>query len=130
MTLRKLALAGAAALAALAFNAAAEPPGGHPGGTPGIWGEDWGSHGDRDWQDRHGAWHQDHDRYWHPQYRDRNFIDADTIFRMLRKRHYSQFEGAPFWYHGHYIVRSYDRRGNVVMIEVNPYTGMYVGVLD
>jgi len=133
MALRKLALAGAAMLAALAMSATAAPPGGHhggPGGPGGVWGEDWSGHGDRDWRDRHGAWHGDHDRYWRSEFRNRGFMDADAIFRMLRRHNYTAFEGAPFWYHGRYIVRSYDRRGNVVMIEVNPYTGLYIGVLD
>lgn len=130
MKLRSLALAGAAALAAFAFSACAEPPHGHGGPAAGVWQEDWNGHGDRDWHDAKGGWHQDHDRYWRDQYHDRGFVDADKIFRILRGRHYTQFEGRPFWFHGRYIVRSYDRRGNVVMIEVNPYTGAYIGILD
>lgn len=128
MKLRTLILAGAAALAVSAIGANAAPP--HHGKAPGVWHEDWSGHGDREWQDRRGGWHQDRDRYWRPHYADRGFVEHDRVFLMLKKRHYTQFEGTPFWFHGRYLVRTYDRRGNIVMIEVNPYTGAFIGVVD
>ena len=134
MQFRKFLLTAAGAMAAMALAAAAEPPGpghhGHGWQNPGPWSQDWSGHGDYDWQDNHGSWHNDHDRYWRHTYHDRMFVEDDVIFRTLRHRHYMQFEGRPFWFHGRFLVRSYDRRGNVVMIEVNPYTGAYIGLVD
>lgn len=132
MKLRTI-LAGAAALAAAGAIALAQPAGAprhHGGPSPDVWQQDWAGHGERDWQDKRGGWHSDRDRYWNQKYRDRTYVDHDVVFRALKKRHFSQFEGQPFWFHGRYLVRSYDRRGRLVMIEVNPYTGAYVGVLD
>ena len=129
MKIRTLALAGAAALAALAIGANADPPHGHGGYGGGFWQEDWGGHGDRDWHDQQGGWHQDHNRYWRSQYGDRAFIDDERVFFVLRQRHYTDFEGQPFWFHGRYLVRTHNRHGRLVIIEVNPYTGAYIGVV-
>jgi hypothetical protein len=128
MKLRTL-LAGVAALAAAAFIAPAAPPH-HGGQSPGVWQQDWSGHGEREWQDKRGGWHNDRDRYWRQSYRDRTFVDDEIVLRGLKRHHYTQFEGRPFWFHGRYLVKSFDRRGNVIMIEVNPYTGAYVGILD
>ncbi len=57
---------------------------------------------------------------------DRRFADRDRIFWMLRDRHI-RFAGDPFFLHSRYVVRSYDRFGRVVFVEVNPYTGGFIG---
>ena len=140
MKFRKFLLTAAGAAAALAMAAVAQPPGPPPGPPgpphgmgwqhPGPWSQDWTGHGDYDWQDNHGSWHNDHDRYWRHSYHDRVFVDDDVVFNILRHRHYTEFEGRPFWFHGRFIVRTHDRWGRLVMIEVNPYTGAYIGILD
>ena len=35
--------------------------------------------------------------------------------------------GDPYFYRGHYVVRSYNRFGHVVFVEINPYTGGFIG---
>jgi hypothetical protein len=64
--------------------------------------------GDRDWR----GYDRDHHQYW----------DHDG-YRGWRYRH-AHYYGRPFWYHGRYVVRSYDRFGRVSFIEVGPYSSV------
>jgi hypothetical protein len=48
------------------------------------------------------------------------------IYDTLRFRHYRGF-GDPYFVRGHYVVRSFDRFGRTVFVEVNPYTGAFIG---
>jgi hypothetical protein len=68
-----------------------------------------------------------HDRYWRPEYR--GFVAQDRVFSALRGRGYARFNGAPYWFQGRYVVRSFDRYGRPIFIEINPYTGDFVGVV-
>ena len=69
-----------------------------------------------------------HDRYWRSEYRH-GYVDRARIFFGLRQHHYSRFIGDPYWFDGRYVVRTYDRRGHVVIVEVDPYTGDFLGVI-
>jgi hypothetical protein len=78
--------------------------------------------------DRDGYMNQrGHDRYWHQGYR--GYVGHDVVFRGLRSHGYNRWAGDPYWYQGRYVVRSYDRFGRVVFVEVNPYTGGFVGAV-
>ncbi|MEI9932735.1 MAG: hypothetical protein WDM89_19930 [Rhizomicrobium sp.] len=66
-----------------------------------------------------------HDRYWKPGYR--NYVARDRVFVALRNRGYVRFVGDPYFYHDRYVVRSYNRFGKIVFVEVNPYTGGFIG---
>lgn len=68
-----------------------------------------------------------HDRYWHEGYR--GFVGRDIVFGTLRAHHYYRWAGDPYWFQGRYVIRTYDRFGHVVIVEINPYTGAYIGVL-
>jgi hypothetical protein len=68
-----------------------------------------------------------HDRYWRQDYR--GYADRDVVFRSLRANHFYRWQGDPFWFQGRYVMRTYDRFGQVVLVEVNPYTGGFVGVI-
>ena len=70
------------------------------------------------------------DRYDHRHWRHehRRFADRDAIFRSLRF-HHIRYVGEPYFVRGHYVVRSYDRFGQVKFIEINPYTGGVIGVI-
>ena len=70
-----------------------------------------------------------HDRYWRQEYREHRYVDRDRVFMELRRHHYNRFVGEPYWYQGRYVVRSYDRSGHIVFVEVNPYTGGFLGVI-
>lgn len=73
---------------------------------------------DRDGRDDRGGWeHRDHRRY----------ISNDRVYRELRWRGFRHVS-APYFYRGHYVVRAYDRRGRIVFVRVNPYTGNYLGI--
>ena len=66
-----------------------------------------------------------HDRYWKPGFRA--YIGHDRVFFNLRHRGYVRFVGNPYFYRGRYVVRSYNRFGRVVFVEINPYTGGFIG---
>ncbi|GAA0548000.1 hypothetical protein FHS83_000939 [Rhizomicrobium palustre] len=88
----------------------------------------WRGRADWHWRDDHGRWHGDRDRYW--RYGYRGYIsDRDIYYRSLRAHGYYRWDGAPYWYQGRYVVRSYDRWGRVVFVEMNPYTGGFLGVI-
>jgi len=142
----KLLLTAIAAAMLTTTGALADPD--HDRNGPPGWGEHhdrdgWRDHGrdhdrgrDRDdwrgreawhWRDDRGGWHGDHDRYWRPNYR--GYAERDVYFRSLRGHGYYRWDGAPYWYQGRYVVRSYDRWGRAVFVEMNPYTGGFVGVV-
>ena len=78
----------------------------------------------RDWRgERHGVWR---DPYYWSGY-GHGYVGHDRVFMGLRSHNYNRFIGNPYWYHGRYVVRTYDRWGNVVFVEVNPYTGGFIG---
>ncbi len=79
---------------------------------------------DRSWAEHHDH-HGNHDRYWRPGYH--GYAGRDHIFVELRRHQYSRFSGDPHFYRGHYVVRSYNRFGHVVFVEINPYTGGFIG---
>lgn len=140
MQRRKFFLMAAATLAA-ATGALAEPPHGGPGGPGGHGGpggpggdhhdghDDWRGRDAWHWRDERGGWHSDHDRYWRSSYGKRRYVGRDRVFLELRRRHYTRFVGDPYWYQGRYVVRAYDRSGSVVMVEVDPYTAGFLGVI-
>ncbi len=89
--------------------------------------DDWHDRGGHHDMDRHGDRRGgDHDRYWREEFRDRHFVDRDRVFFEMRRHHYDRFDGDPYWYQGRYVVRTF-RHGHVVYVEVNPYTGGFIG---
>jgi hypothetical protein len=86
-----------------------------PGPVPAIMGQQMG----------HGG----HDRYWRNDFGNRGFIGRDRIFFELRRHNFNRFVGDPYWFQGRFVVKTYDRFGHVVFVEVNPYTGAYIGVV-
>jgi hypothetical protein len=80
------------------------------------------------WQDNRGGWHRDHDRYWQPNFRG-GFVPRDRLFFVLRQHSFNRFDGDPYWFRGHFVVRTFDRRGRPVMVELNPYTGEFMGII-
>ncbi|MBV9540102.1 MAG: hypothetical protein JO167_02450 [Alphaproteobacteria bacterium] len=69
--------------------------------------------------------------YFHSYYGPRHeramrVVDHRVVFDTLRF-HRIRYVGNPYFVRGHYVVRSYDRFGRVVFVEVNPYTGRFIG---
>lgn len=60
--------------------------------------------------------------------RDRRVVDRRVIFDGLRARHI-RYSGDPYFVGGHYVVRSFDRFGRVSYVEINPYTGGFIGFI-
>jgi hypothetical protein len=74
-----------------------------------------------------GARIRDRDRYWQPRYH--GYVPHDRVYGALRGHGYRRWDGDPYWYRGHYVVHTYDRRGRAVFVEVNPYTADFIGVI-
>jgi len=104
----------------------ADPP--HDRHPPAMGMSMHGPANDRSWRDDRGTVHNDHDRYWRQGYRG-YVTDHNVFFKALRSHGYSRWDGSPYWYQGRYVVRSYDRSGRAVFVELNPYTGGYIGVV-
>jgi len=68
-----------------------------------------------------------HDRYWRDGYR--GYVHNDVVFRGLRTHGFVRWAGNPYWFQGRYVVRTFDRFGHVTFVEVNPYTGGFIGVI-
>jgi hypothetical protein len=57
---------------------------------------------------------------------DRRIVDRDRVFASLRLHHY-RWLGDPYFVRGHYVVRVAGRFGHPLLIEVDPYTGAFIG---
>lgn len=75
-------------------------------------------------------WDHRHDRFDHrPVVRHevhRPYVERVRVYDTLRFRHYRGI-GDPYFVRGHYVVRSLNRHGRTVFVEVNPYTGAFIG---
>lgn len=89
------------------------------------WAERHDRDGYRDRDFRGGRDFRGHDRYWRDGYRD--YAHRDMFYRSLRAHRYYRWSGEPYWFNGRYVIRTYDRRGRVVFVEMNPYTGGFIG---
>lgn len=86
----------------------------------------WGERHDRDgYMDR--GWRGGHDRYWRHGYN--SYAHRDVFYRNLRHHNYTRWAGDPYWFQGRYVIRTYDRWGRLVFVEMNPYTGDVMGVV-
>ncbi len=65
-----------------------------------------------------------HDRYWQPGFK--NHVPHDRVFRDLRRHRYTRFDGVPHFVDGRYVVKTW-RGKHAVFVEVNPYTGAFIG---
>ena len=135
MNIRQILLTAAAA-AILTTTGAVARDRDHDGRPDNSWAEhhdgdgyrdDWRGHQAWHWRDDRGGWHADHDRYWRVGYG--RYLTGDVFYRSLRAHNYYRWDGAPYWYRGYFVVRTYDRFGHPVFVELNPYTGGFIGVV-
>lgn len=56
----------------------------------------------------------------------RPYVERVRVYDTLRLRHYRGI-GEPVFLHGHYVVRSINRFGRTVFVEVDPYSGAFIG---
>jgi Ni/Co efflux regulator RcnB len=69
----------------------------------------------------------EHDRYWRPEFRAGRYVERDRVLVELRRHNYVRFIGDPYFFHGRYVVRTYNRFNREVFVEINPYTGAFMG---
>ncbi len=50
------------------------------------------------------------------------------VMETLRLHHYVGM-GEPYFLHGRYVVRSHDRLGRIVLVQIDPWTGRFIGVV-
>ena len=68
--------------------------------------------------DHHRGWVR-HERFEH------GFVDRMRLTRALRFHSYRMI-GDPHFVHGRYVVRTHDRFGRVVFVQVDPYSGAFI----
>jgi len=87
----------------------------------------WDRYGDhhRGW-DRYG----DHHRGWvrHERFEHRAFVDRMQLRHALRFHNF-RMTGDPFFDRGRYVVRTHDRFGRTVFVQVDPYSGRFIRVV-
>ena len=73
--------------------------------------------------DRHGDYH----RGWvrHERFEHRAYVDRMRLTRALRFHSYRMI-GDPIFVHGRYVVRTHDRFGRTVFVQVDPYSGAFI----
>ena len=76
----------------------------------------------------------DHGRYdgWrdrgferHERFEHRAYVDRMRVYDNLRFHRYRMI-GDPYFFHGRYVVRTYDRFGRTVFVQVDPYSGAFI----
>ena len=55
----------------------------------------------------------------------RPYIVRERVYEILKAKHYRTI-GAPYIYGGKYLIRSYDARGRLVIVTIDPYTGAWL----
>ena len=75
--------------------------------------------------DRNG----DHDRFGHRErherFEHRAFVDRVRLEQGLRFHRYRMI-GEPYFVHDRYVVRTHDRFGRIVFVQVDPYSGAFI----
>ena len=57
---------------------------------------------------------------------DRPLVMRERVMGTLRLHHFRGIAD-PVFLRGHYVVKSHDRFGHVVFVEVDPHTGAFIG---
>ena len=55
------------------------------------------------------------------------FIVRDRVVEIVRARHI-RFVGTPYMYRGYYVLRCYDRFGQMAFCRIHPRTGAFLGI--
>lgn len=55
----------------------------------------------------------------------RPYIVRERVYEILRAKHY-RYIGVPYFYGGKYLIRSYDARGRIVIVTIDPFTGAWL----
>ena len=79
------------------------------------------------WDVRHDRMELRHDRAdLHRDLREhRGYVERMRIVDTLRVHNYRVI-GDPYFVHGRYVVRTHDRFGRIVFVQVDPYSGAFL----
>jgi hypothetical protein len=66
-----------------------------------------------------------HDSYRHERIERRAFVNRVRLAEALRFHRYRVI-GNPYFVHDRYVVRTHDRFGRIVFVQVDPYSGAFV----
>jgi hypothetical protein len=69
-----------------------------------------------------------HDSYRHERLERRALVNRVRLAETLRFHRYRVI-GNPYFVHDRYVVRSHDRFGRSVLVQVDPYSGAFIRVL-
>jgi hypothetical protein len=58
----------------------------------------------------------------------RPYVAHARVYETLRLHRYVGL-GNPYFFHGRYVVRSHDRFGRTVLVQIDPWTGRFLGVV-
>jgi Ni/Co efflux regulator RcnB len=56
----------------------------------------------------------------------RPYVMHERAIQVLRDHRY-RLVADPIFIRGHYVVKTFNRRGRTVFVEINPYTGAFLG---
>ena len=73
---------------------------------------------------RHDGW-RDRAFERHERFEHRAYVDRMRVYDNLRFHRYRMI-GDPYFFHGRYVVRTYDRFGRTVFVQVDPYSGAFI----
>jgi hypothetical protein len=74
--------------------------------------------------DHHPGWRERaYER--HERVERRAFVDRVRLAQSLRFHNYRVI-GEPYFVHDRYVVRTHDRLGRIVFVQVDPYSGAFV----
>lgn len=83
----------------------------------------WDHDRDHNRVERHDNFRHDGNR--HDRFERRAFVDRVRIAETLRLHRYRVI-GDPYFVHGRYVVRTHDRFGRIVFVQVDPYNGAFI----
>jgi len=58
----------------------------------------------------------------------RPYVARTRVYETLRLHRYIGL-GNPYFLQGRYVVRSHDRFGRTVLVQIDPWTGRFIGVV-
>ena len=73
---------------------------------------------------RHDSW-RDRGFERHARFEHRAYVDRFRLMNNLRFHRYRMM-GEPMFIHGRYVVRTHDRFGRIVFVQVDPYSGAFI----
>jgi len=66
-----------------------------------------------------------HDWRGHERSEHRAFVDRVRLAEVLRFHRYRMI-GEPYFIHDRYVVRTHDRFGRIIVVQVDPYSGAFI----